>query len=571
MREYRSGSQILFGYLPEQTVDLSGRVWKVLRWNQPIPQSVDDTTLREELIRQASAWERNGRDGDFVRDLRRGFSTVLYTLNYASGVRVEEFPHVWICKECNRVCATNSGHCACGVRRWGQFHFVGYHDCGVLREPWFPTCDVHQQARIRFPGTASAAEIILECPDCGRILRRGLGMPNCSCGNGRITFTVHRAARVYTPRSIVIVNPPTPERIRELREAGGSTRALQWVANGMRTRSARDLGRTRSSFLRQLLEQGFDPKSAESLASQAREMGQVSDDDMPVDLPEPYRAEAEAEAVKIALATLESRVQLADLSRSATANPELGRLYDDRYPSALRRAGIESVELVDRFPVLTGVYGYTRGDGAPGAARLVAFRDRNGQFTVYGDVAQTEALFFRLQPTRVARWLELRGCRIPGWRDDPSARWSILRAASIPAPGSDPPQIANTGSELLTLIHSYSHRLIRRAAVHAGLDRASLSEFLVPLHLGFFVFAAARGGFVLGGLQAIFESALHDVLEDSTFSEHRCALDPGCEHAGGACVACLHLGEPSCRWFNRFLDRRTLFGTNGFFSISASN
>jgi hypothetical protein len=571
MREYRSGSQILFGFLPEQTVDLSSRVWKVLRWNQPIPQSVDDATLREELIRQAGAWDRSGRDGGFVRDLRRGFSPTLYSLNFASGVRVEEYPRVWICKACNRICTTNSQQCACGARRWGQFHFVGYHDCGVLREPWFQPCPAHRQARIRFPGTASAAEIILDCPDCGRILRRGLGMPNCSCGNGRVTFTVHRAARVYTPRSVVLVNPPTPERIRELREAGGSTRALQWVANGMRTRSARDLGRTRSAFLRQLLEQGFDPKSAESLANQAREMGQVTDDDLPIDLPEPYRAEAEAEAVRIALATLESRVRLSDLSRCAAANPELGGLYDDRYRRALGFSGLESVELIDRFPVLTGVFGFTRGDAAPGAARLVAFRNRNGNYTVYGDVAQTEALFFRLQPTSVARWLEIRGCQIPAWRDETSARWSILRTASIPAPGSDPPQIATTGSELLTLIHSYSHRLIRRAAVHAGLDRASLSEFLVPLHLGFFVFAAARGGFVLGGLQALFESALHDVLEDSTFSEHRCALDPGCEQAGAACVACLHLGEPSCRWFNRYLDRRALYGTEGYFSGPLSN
>jgi hypothetical protein len=29
-------------------------------------------------------------------------------------------------------------------------------------------------------------------------------------------------------------------------------------------------------------------------------------------------------------------------------------------------------------------------------------------------------------------------------------------------------------------------------------------------------------------------------------------------------LACLHLGEPSCRWFNRFLDRSALFGDHGF-------
>ena len=64
-----------------------------------------------------------------------------------------------------------------------------------------------------------------------------------------------------------------------------------------------------------------------------------------------------------------------------------------------------------------------------------------------------------------------------------------------------------------TLIHSYCHRFIRVAAVHTGVERTSLSELLVPHHLGFFVYAAARGGFVLGGLQAVFEGELHRLLQ----------------------------------------------------------
>jgi hypothetical protein len=87
------------------------------------------------------------------------------------------------------------------------------------------------------------------------------------------------------------------------------------------------------------------------------------------------------------------------------------------------------------------------------------------------------------------------------------------------------------------------------------------------LHLGFFVFAAARGGFVLGGLQAMFEADLEQLLDGVVFGEHRCALDPGCNRGGSACAACLHLGEPSCRFFNRFLNRNTLNGVDGYFSF----
>lgn len=567
MREWRSGSQILFGYLPEQTVDLAGRVWKVKRWNQTIPVAVDETTLRDEIIRQASAWERSGNDGSFVTDLRRGAPIQVHTLNAAAGVEVEAYPRVWICKRCFRVGSNPDVQCRCNSRAWGQLHFVGFHDCGVLREPTIPRCTQHNQARIVFPRTSSAAEISIDCPECGVVLRRGMGMPNCACGNGRVVFTVHRAARVYTPRNIVIVNPPTPQRVRELRDAGGAARALQWVVDGMTSRSPRDLGRTRTTFLRQLIEQGFDEASAIALTEQAVRLGQVVDDNtITIDLPSQSREDAESDAVKIALATSESRSQIADLMRSVPNGSQLHLLYSTEYRSALRNAGLESIEFIDRFPILTGCFGYTRGDATPGAARLVAFRDRRGQYSIFADIAQTEALFLRLDPMKVASWLESRGHRLDRYHDARSARLSIIKASIVPPPGSDPPAQPQVGSDVLSLIHSLSHRFIRLAAVHAGVDRNSLSEFLVPMHLGVFVFAAARGGFVLGGLQALFETNLHQLLDEVVFAEHRCALDPGCNRSGSACAACLHLGEPSCRWFNRFLGRGYLHGAHGFFA-----
>ena len=119
--------------------------------------------------------------------------------------------------------------------------------------------------------------------------------------------------------------------------------------------------------------------------------------------------------------------------------------------------------------------------------------------------------------------------------------------------------------ELFMLVHSYAHRAMRIGAKFAGIERSALAELLVPLHLGFFVYASPRGDFVLGGLQSVFESRLHDYVGAIVNDERRCPMDPGCGKATGACPACLHVGEPSCRWFNQLLDRRTLFGDAGFF------
>ena len=143
------------------------------------------------------------------------------------------------------------------------------------------------------------------------------------------------------------------------------------------------------------------------------------------------------------------------------------------------------------------------------------------------------------------------------------ARLAIIRNCEIPRAGEDP-ALDTPGADLLRLIHSLSHRIIRKISAFAGIERDALSEYLIPLHLGFVVFAASRGDFVLGGLQAMFENDLDKALREVVHGEPRCALDPGCTRNGSACAVCLHVGEPSCRYYNQFLARTALFGPDGY-------
>lgn len=565
VKEWRSGSQILFGFLPQQTVDLRGRVWKVKSWNT-VKKAIEDRTLRHQLRSQAAPWAAAGNDGNFVNDLHQGHSVEVHSLDKESGVRIETFPKVWICKRCSRGATDETKACKCGKRNWGQFHFVGVHECGAIRAPYLPRCPQHNDVQVVFPGTASAAEIRFQCPVCKNLLRQGLGMPNCECGNGRMTFTVHRAASVYTPRTVVVVNAPSRELSNRLSAAGGGTRALTWVVEGLTTRSFEDLGPSSATFRHQLEEQNFAPELIETLVQQAVAAGQFdTGTNIPLErLAGEKREDAEHEAVTIALALAESRVRVGDMAQRSQG--ALKEKYAIDYPRSVSDTRLDAIELVDKFPVLTGSFGYTRGDSTPGVSRLVPFRARNGNYMVYADVAETEALFVRLRPRTVARWLEHLGAKIAGFDDDIGARLAILEKVDIPMPGEDADS-ASPGGWLLRLIHSLSHRFIRQAALHSGIERTSLAELLVPRHLGFFVYAAARGDFILGGLQAVFEQTLDDLLADVVEGEHRCPLDPGCSSAGGACMACLHLGEPSCRYYNRYLSRSDLWGSSGFFDF----
>lgn len=363
-----------------------------------------------------------------------------------------------------------------------------------------------------------------------------------------------------------MINPPSTEKVTRIREAGGSDRALAWVLSGLKAATFEETGTTVASFRASLRKQGISEALANLMVEKALETGEISDDAGPIDLDDQQLADAQQGAVNIALALVDSRVRVDDLAKATEPNSELGRKYRLSYPHAIERLGLEGIEFIDSFPVLTGCYGYTRGDSDPGASRLVPFKNKKGDYVVYGDVTKTEALFVRLRPELVAEWLCSNGHSLDLWRDGKSARLSILRCASIPLPGS---RIAarTAGSALLTLIHSYSHLLIRQIAVRAGIERTSLAEFLVPQHCGFFIYAASKGDFVLGGLQAVFETELDSFLLELGNLDFRCPLDPGCRRINAACVACLHLGEPSCRYYNNYLSRQTLTGAQGYLRL----
>jgi len=567
----RSGSQILRTFLPQQTVDLRGGIYRVKEWSGATPLQADAGVLRRRILREIRPWELAGTDHGFASDLRSGARLEVVALDIDRGVSVERYPEVWLCQACKRIGKTRDKNCRCGVRRWGQLHFVGFHSCGAVVEPWIRRCPAHDDVQLLSPKSAKATDIRFVCPVCQLETQRGLGFNrSCTCGQGHMIWNVHKARSVYTPRGAVLVNPPRPEQMRELLAAGGGRQALSWLVEGMTARTPNEMGerKTWGAMVEQLLRMNIDRPTAEKMATQAAGAGQLADDgDEILDgLPEERRKHAEYEAVEIAMALGEHRTSTHDLVGGPT-EAVLGRRYAQDYPASMTRAGLDAVDLVEKFPVLNVMFGYSRGGGEAGETRLVPFRNRKGGYRLHGVLAETEALLIRLDPVRAAHWLRHRGHTLAGWAsgdaDPAAARLAILAAADVPSPG-DKSKTATVGTDLFTLVHTYAHRVLRQTAVLAGIDRDALSEYLVPLHLGFFVYAAARGDFVLGGLQALFETELNTLLDRVVEADHRCPLDPGCSRGSGACSACLHVGEPSCRAFNTYLDRTVLFTEGGY-------
>ena len=564
MRVERGASQILFGLLPTQTVDLEGGVWQVSRWADPVRIPIDQATVRDALIQAIAPWQASQNDGGVSAELYGHAPIQVVAVNEDRGVVVEPFPRQWRCRQCNRIATSSSRPCLCGSGRFAQMQFVAFHKCGRIQEPRLQRCPTHRQVAVRLPGTAAARELYFYCPICNRRLSNGFPFQPCECGRQEgMTRNVHRAGTVFAPHYTVLVNPPDPAEAARLRATGGGARALDWVLDGLGGSGPGEGQQTVQGFEEALLRQGLSPDFAREMAQRALERGEVEHGatDTPLDLPDNVRIRAQEEAISLSSALEKGRVRVEDMVDDS--EPPLRTLYETAYRSRTVRAGLANVELLTDFPVTTLAFGFTREGRDPATSTLVPFRDR-GAIQAYGLQAHTEALLFQLDPVLVARHLRRRGFQVPRVTDARTARVELLRTMEIPRPTDE--HFQPLGSAVVALLHSYGHRLIRSLAAAAGVERDGLSEYLLPHHLSVIVYAASRGEFVLGGLQSVFETGLDAVLNLFVHGESRCPLDPGCRAGGGACMACIHLGEPSCRWFNRFLDRRVLFGEDGFLS-----
>ena len=105
MKTKRGIGQVVFNFLPDQTADLGGAIWRVARWSEPRVVAVDGDVVRSEVLRSIYPWTASGRDSGLADDLRRGAEVMVIAPNEDGGVAVESFPR------------TTGVSCAAGLSR----------------------------------------------------------------------------------------------------------------------------------------------------------------------------------------------------------------------------------------------------------------------------------------------------------------------------------------------------------------------------------------------------------------------------------------------------------------------
>lgn len=254
-----------------------------------------------------------------------------------------------------------------------------------------------------------------------------------------------------------------------------------------------------------------------------------------------------------------------------TDNPEFREKYPQSklYREKLKRANISNAWVVDNFPLLNTVFGYTRASPDASETSLRAFEHPYNldALTVWGDRSPSEAIILELDRAAIVKWLVKNGylneADTPDLDNESDLKqWFLSNFDNTEIQNPFTPIEDELTEVIYQLIHSSSHALMSTASEQCGLDTDSISELVLPTVPAIILYAQSMEHFALGGMFTLFKTRLHPWIDDAIEHASQCIYDPACldDEEGAACHACLHVSEFTCEFYNGALDRELLVG-----------
>ena len=601
-RMRRGKQQILLNYLPGRTFDFEriGVISRVDQIRGMRRQDLNGQLILNAVAEYASGWNEAHRPA--LRDDNLAL-TGRFVLLDPKEVKTTMFPPVFWCQNsrCGRVLSTPEGEVpaatcpTCKREKLVQLRFVRVHRCGAL-QPLQPhycrNCKTSNYMALNTHGSERIANFRWQCMKCRTTLPVfGGRCKECQWNTPVPGVTqpwnagieVHRAGRTFYPHYVVLLNQPGQELSSFLTTpnwhqlAGAAFLELPEVA-GRRLADLRDeQGPQRAStqYDRATLKaQGFSDDQVKQFLEMQAQL--AASEDQKEECPSPVRiahALVERTGVPEPVWRRSGQEMLEAVLpfQSSTAQQMLATDVDvnngETNPAnSAQSMGIERVTLVVDFPITAATFAFSRVDYQPDRCQLNPFppdRDHEGRYPIFVDIVQADALSIRLNPATVWRWLELNG-HAPAHPEAASDPDRATRAYFVKLLDGVPLRETLRASRaeermVFGLLHTLSHLAVRQAALFCGLDRTSLSEYILPRALTFALYCNHRFGATIGALASLFEQSLNEWL-NSIREANRCVYDPVCGDRGGSCHACTHLAETSCRFFNLNLGRSLLFG-----------
>ena len=239
------------------------------------------------------------------------------------------------------------------------------------------------------------------------------------------------------------------------------------------------------------------------------------------------------------------------------------------YRDLATKFGFTNAQVCSCVPIVSCSYGYTRKEQFGERIKLRGFPREMEKRNVYAARLETEGVLFEIDRKRIVDWLlqnhMIEEADKPKSDNDYDLKmWFLDKIQTgLITPFTEIDDIGKKGTItkiVYTLIHSISHALINEAAEICGLDKSSLSEYILPSIPAVFIYCANSQGFSMGALYSAFQSQFDKWLKHAYENSKKCIFDPMCINHDKACAGCLFLNEVSCKHFNKDLDRSYLCG-----------
>lgn len=607
----RGKQQVLFNYLPGRTFDFEGGTISRVRSIRGLQRNdLSVRALLRRIAEEARAWPPEFRPALEDRGLDDPSRFVLLE---PRSVEAELFPKVFWCdnRRCGRVFDYSNSEqlprstCrVCETGRLVQLRFVKIHRCGELAPltpPFCQRCKASNHMALDTRGSERISGFQWICRQCGTRLAvfatscRACQWPGDNSMRN-MSVEVHRAGRTFYPHTTTLLNIPDRElnRFLSLPEAQWSAiaaakflgipevanRALAEFGLSSNTRVGQGTFTLSAVEEQQLRDRGFSDEQIRQFRDMQAQL-QTAQTEIQQSSSSTSIAQVLVERTGVPLSIWQNagHEMLEAVMPIESGRPQ--HLFD--LPSTTpaiqtaqrlaRQMGLSRLTLVTDFPMIVATYGYSRAESAPRRnpqdpvlCRLNPFsplRDYDGKFPIFVDEIRADALLFSLNPQRVYSWLErnsLQPSTLPDGNDPGLSRQGYFVQLFNETSLRETLQVNQPQARMVFgLLHTLSHLCVRQAALLCGLDRTSLSEYLLPRTLTFAIYCNHRFGATIGALTALFEQSLAEWL-NAVRDTRRCVYDPVCREREGSCHACTHLAETSCRHFNLNLGRSFLFG-----------
>ena len=240
------------------------------------------------------------------------------------------------------------------------------------------------------------------------------------------------------------------------------------------------------------------------------------------------------------------------------------------YIGISKTMGFSNVQICSGVPIVFAAYGYTRKlRECTEGVKLHGFPQEMEKKNIYATRLETEGVLFELDRRKVLNWLLdnqlIEQQDLPQDMSDYGIKMWFLDRVRLDyitpfTPIDENGIYGSITKNVFTLVHSISHALINEAAEICGLDKSSLSEYILPNIPAVFIYCSNSQGFNMGALYSAFQSHFDHWLKHAKERSRKCIFDPICIDKEKACAGCLFLNEVSCQHFNKDLDRGYLCG-----------